>query len=267
MESKVLELRNVSVVRGGKHILTSVDLDIFPNENVALIGPNGAGKTTIVRLLTGDVLPFYDEDDPAVMRIFGKDRWDIFDLRRRMGIVSMDLQNSFEPETTVSKVICSGFFCSLDVFRHTVVTEEMRAIALKSAEGMGISELMDRPIADLSLGEMRRALIARALVHNPELLVLDEPMTGLDIVMKSKFRQIFDILAKNGVSIVMITHDLSDIPSSVTRVIAVRDGRILADGSKSQILTDGTMSELYGESIKVVEDNGCYQMLLGGTAE
>jgi len=99
----------------------------------------------------------------------------------------------------------------------------------------------------------------------PSLLVLDEPMTGLDIVMKSKFRRMFDILTSQGVSIVMITHDLSDIPSSVTRVVAIKDGRILAQGPKSEVLTDSIMSDLFGQSIKVMEDNQSYQMhLVGG---
>ncbi|MDO5861249.1 MAG: ATP-binding cassette domain-containing protein [Thermoplasmata archaeon] len=259
---KALELRNVSVVRSGVRILDSVDLDIFKGENLAVIGPNGSGKTTLIKLLRGDIHPYYNEESPAVMRIFGQDRWNLFEVRGRMGVVSMDLQSMFRPDTTVREVVCSGFFNSLDVFRNHTLTPEMEEAAVRSATSMGIEDLMDRPIENLSLGEMRRALIARALVTGPDLLVLDEPMTGLDIVMKSKFRAMFDILIEAGVSIVMITHELTDIPSSVSRVVMVKDGRIFANGPKEELLTSARVSELFGEDVVVECSGGIYRMHL-----
>lgn len=259
---KALELRNVSVVRGGNRILSSVDLDIRKGENVAVIGPNGSGKTTLIKLLRGDIHPYYDEDDPAVMRIFGMDRWNLFEVRSRMGVVSMDLQSMFRGDTTVGEVISSGFFNSLDVFRNHALTEDMVRATREAAVTLGIDDLMDRPIENLSLGEMRRTLIARALVTKPDLLVLDEPMTGLDIVMKSKFRAMFDILIDAGVSMVMITHELTDIPTSVRRVVMVKDGRIFADGAKEELLTDDRVSELFGERISVESTDGIYRMHL-----
>jgi iron complex transport system ATP-binding protein len=234
-----LELANVSVKREGNYILKSVDLVIGQGENVAVIGPNGSGKTTLIKLLRGDILPYYDESSPGTIRIFGQERWNIFYIRKRMGVVSMDLQNRFRPDTTVFEVICSGFFNSLDVFRDNTVTADMAMAAYDSAAMMGIEHVLERQIENLSLGEMRRALIARAMVTGPDLLVLDEPMTGLDVVMKSKFRSMFDILIRSGVSIVMVTHDLSDIPASVKRVVMVRDGCIFCDGDKESLLTDG----------------------------
>ena len=239
---KALELRDVSIVRKGKYILRSVDLDIFKGENVAVIGPNGSGKTTLIKLLRGDIRPYYDEDHPAVMRIFGMERWNLFDIRGRMGVVSMDLQSMFRPETRVDEVICSGFFNSLDVFRNYVVTEGMVEAVRDAAVMMGIEDLLDREIENLSLGEMRRALIARALVTKPDLLVLDEPMTGLDIVM--------------------ITHDLTDIPASVKRVVMIKDGEVYADGDKEDLLRDDRISDLYGADIKVESQHGIYRMRL-----
>ena len=259
---KALELRNVSVVRDGRYILKSVDLDIMKGENVAVIGPNGSGKTTLIKLLRGDIHPYYDEDSPASMRIFGMERWNLFDVRSRMGVVSMDLQNMFRTDTKVYEVICSGFFNSLDVFRNHTVTDEMVSKVHSCALMMGIDDLLTREIENLSLGEMRRALIARAMVTNPDLLVLDEPMTGLDIVMKSKFRAMFDILIEKGVSIVMITHELTDIPTSVRRIVMIRDGEVFADGPKEELLTDTLVSDLYGEPIKVEINQGIYRMHL-----
>jgi iron complex transport system ATP-binding protein len=259
---KAVEMRDVSVVRDGKRILDSVSLSIEEDESVAVIGNNGSGKTTLIKLLRGETLPYYDEDSPAVMKLFGEKNWNIFDLRSRMGIVSMDLQNQFGQETLVSEVIASGFFGSLDVFRNMEVTAEMFSKVNDAAVMMGIDDLLGRRTEGLSLGEMRRALIARALVSEPSMLVMDEPMTGLDIAMASKFRKMFDILIKAGVSLVMVTHDLADIPESIDRVVMMKTGRIFADGKKDTLFTSEMMSELYDEPIKVERGNGAYRMHL-----
>ena len=259
---KAMELRNVSVVRDGKRILDSVTLDIGAGENVAVIGPNGSGKTTLIKLLRGEIYPYFDEGNPASMKIFGEDLWSVSDMRNRIGTVSMDLQVMFGDGTIVGDVILSGFFGSLDVFRNHEVTDAMRMGALRAAEYMGVDHLMERELFGLSLGEMRRALIARALVIEPKMLVLDEPMTGLDIVMRSKFRRMFDIMTESGVSIAMITHDLGDIPVTVGRVIMIKDGKVFADGPKEEVLTSGKVSGLFGEPIKVKCVNGIYTMEL-----
>ncbi len=264
MAEKVVEMRSVSVVRNGKYILKDIDADIYDSENVAIIGPNGSGKTSFVKLLTGDNRPYSDEG--TVMRLFGRDRWNIFELRNRLGIVSMDLQSQFSDSTKVHEVIASGFFGSLDVFRNHEVTDEMRESVYGAALRLGIDDILDRDIANLSLGEMRRVLIARALVSEPKLLILDEPMTGLDIVMKDLFRRMFDILSADGIRIVMITHELEDIPSCVDRVIMIKDGEKIADGTKREVLTDAKLSELYDADIEVTVDEHAYHMRIRGGA-
>lgn len=262
MVEKALEMRNVSVVRNGKRILESVNLEVGKGENAAVIGLNGSGKTTLIKLLRGEIHPYYDEENPPYMSIFGEENWNLFEVRNSMGVVSMDLQNMFRQDTKVRDVIASGFFGSLDIFRNMGVTAEMKVKVEDSAVMMGIQDILEREIECLSLGEMRRALIARALVKDPDLLVLDEPMTGLDIVMKSKFRTMFDILIDNGISIIMITHDLSDIPRKIDRVIMIKAGRLVADGPKKDLLTSDKVSELYGEPINVEHTMGIYRMYL-----
>ena len=259
---KMLEMKDVSVVRNGKKILDSIDLSIEENESVAIIGCNGSGKTTLIKLLRGEIRPFYNEESPAVMKIFGDPYWNIFDVRSKMGIVSMDLQSRFEDDTTVSEVIVSGFFGSLDVFRGMTVTEGMISKAHDTAVMMGIDDLLDRTLDGLSLGEMRRALIARALVTDPSTLVMDEPMTGLDITMASKFRKMFDILIDSGVSLVIVTHSLEDIPDRIDRIIMMKGGKIFADGKKTSLFTSKIISDLYDDDIKVKHNNGTYHMHL-----
>lgn len=262
--AKALEMRNVSVVRGGKTILDSIDLDIGPGENVAIIGPNGSGKTTLIKLIRGEVLPYYDREDPATMRIFGMERWNIEDLRKTMGIVSMDLQSRFPPDTPLYEVILSGYFGSMGIYRNHAVTERMVSEVLEAAETMGLGEMLDSSVGIVSLGEMRRALIARALAPKPRVLVLDEPMTGLDVVMKDRFRRMFDMMMPAGIGIIMITHELEDIPLSVKRVVMLGDGRKMADGPKEKVLTSENLSRLYGEEIEVSESKGVYSMRTSG---
>ncbi len=260
MTEKALELRNVSVVKEGKRILNKVNLEIGLGENVAIIGLNGSGKTTLLKLLRGETYPYDDDECDYAMKIFGQSRWNIFELRSMMGIVSMDLQSRFAPTTTVREVIGSGFFGSLDVFRGMTVTDAMEEAILYRAKELGIEDLLARQIECLSLGEMRRTLIARALITDPKMLVLDEPMTGLDIVMKSKFRKMFDLLIDRGVCIILITHELTDIPLKVNRIIMIRNGEIYADGKKRTLLNDKDVSALYGEKIKVESTDGIYRM-------
>lgn len=264
MNENAVTMRNVSVVRDGGYILDHIDLDIRYGENVAILGANGSGKTTLMKLLTGDVRPYYEEDGSAHMFMFGKENWNIFELRDRIGIVSMDLQNRFDGSAIVSDIITSGYFSSMDIFRNHRVTEDMVRSVYNAALRLGVEDLLDRPIESMSLGEMRRVLIARALVTEPDMLVLDEPMTGLDIVMKDTFRKMFDILSASGVNIVMITHELEDIPPCVGRVIMIKDGKKIFDGRKDLVLTSDNLSHLFDADIRVSMDGHGYHMYMDG---
>lgn len=264
MAENIVEMKNVSVVRSGKHILKNIDLSIDSDENLAILGPNGSGKTSFVKLLTGENRPYYEEDGSMSFTLFGKERWNLFELRNRLGVVSMDLQSKFSPTTKVYEVILSGYFGSMDIFRDHEITEEMQREMHESAMRLGIDDITDRRIENLSLGEMRRVLIARALISKPELLILDEPMTGLDIVMKDRFRKMFDILSRDGVRIVMITHELEDIPSCVKRVIMIKDGEKIADGTKEEVLNNANLSNLFDSEINVFADSISYHMWIGG---
>ncbi|MBE6517684.1 MAG: ATP-binding cassette domain-containing protein [Thermoplasmata archaeon] len=264
MGRNAIEVSNVSVVRDGKYILDHVDLILGEGENAVILGANGSGKTTLVKLLNGDIRPYYEEDGSSSLALFGRTSWNIFDLRDKVGVVSMDLQNRFAEGTTVTDVITSGYFGSMDVFRNHEVTSDMVRAVYNAAVKMGIEDLLDRTIDNLSLGEMRRTLIARALVSEPEMLILDEPMTGLDIVMKDAFRRMFDILTSTGVHIVMITHELEDIPSCVDRVIMIKEGMKIRDGTKSEVLTSDNLSELFDADISVsVDDHGYHMHMVG----
>jgi len=255
-----IELENVSLVRDGARILDDISIRIPASESVAVIGPNGSGKTSLMKILKGDARPYYDETKKTTCRLFGKERWNIFDLRKKIGVVSTDLQSRFDGSVSVGAVILSGFFRTTDVYKDHKITDDMVAAAENAANRVGIYDKITRDVGKLSLGEMRRALIARALVPDPEMLLLDEPMTGLDVVIKGQFKNMFDSLIDNGTGIVMITHDLEDIPKNIGRVIMMRDGKIFNDGKKKEMLTSDNISALFSSPIKVTEENGTYRM-------
>jgi iron complex transport system ATP-binding protein len=215
-----------------------------------------------MKLLKGDARPYFDETRRTICRLFGEERWNIFDLRKRMGIVSTDLQSRFGPSVSVGAVILSGFFRTTDIHKDHEITHDMVTAAEAAAERVGISDKLTRDIGKLSLGEMRRALIARALVPRPDMLLLDEPMTSLDVVVKNQFRTMFDSLIERGTGIVMITHDLEDIPKNVDRVIMMRAGKIYGDGPKKEMLTSDHVSSLFSSPISVREENGTYRMIM-----
>ncbi len=257
----LLELKNVTVVRGGRKILDSVSLSIEQGEHVAIIGPNGSGKSSLIKTFTKEYHPLASADG-LVLNIMGKGTWNVFELRKLLGIVSGDLQQTYFRQVSVLDVVLSGFFSSIGIYYNHEVTPEMENRAREVLEFLEISHLEDRLISELSSGEARRVLIGRALVHDPEALILDEPANSLDLKALHSFREIIRKIAGSGKSIILVTHTLEDIIPEINRVILIRNGKIFMDGKKQEILTDANLSELFSLPIEVVRKNGYYQALI-----
>jgi iron complex transport system ATP-binding protein len=260
VDTNAVEFGNVSLVRNNVRILDRISVSIAVGESVAVIGPNGSGKTSLMKLFRGDARPYYDEDLKTTCRLFGEERWNIFTLRHKLGVVSMDLQSRFAGSVSVGAVILSGLFRTMDVYKDHIITDDMITAAEDAAARAGISDKLTRDFGSLSLGEKRRVLIARALVPGPGMLLLDEPMASLDVLVKNKFREMFDSLIDGGTGIVMITHDLDDIPKRIGRIIMMKDGKIFMDGKKEELLTSDAMSRLFSSEVQVSEENGMYRM-------
>ena len=155
--------------------------------------------------------------------------------------------------------ILSGFFGGVGLPLRAEAGPEMVAKARDAAELLGVKTILERKASELSSGQMRRVLVARALVHDPEMLLLDEPYTSLDIAARYSFGASIRALAGRGHAIVLVTHELSDIPPEIERVILVKDGTILADGNKSEMLNSELISELFGLPLVVDFDDGHYR--------
>ncbi len=253
----LLEFNNVSLLLSGKLALDRVSLSIGAGENVAILGPNGSGKSSLIKLVTRDCYPLANGDTPSV-RIFGESVWDVFSLRKMLGIVSPDLQQICAKYLTANEVILSGYFGSVGIWPGTPVTSEMRDKCAEILEFLEIGHLAEKRMTEMSGGESRRVLIGRALAHDPAALILDEPTNSLDLHAARKFREVLRKIAQSGKSVIMVTHHLPDIIPEITRVIMIRNGKIHLDAPKKQALTEANMSELFTIPLEIREKNGYY---------
>ena len=262
MTEPILELSDATVVKDGRRVLDGVSLTIRDGEHTAIVGPNGAGKSILVSLLTLEQRPLAPTNGTPPVRIFGRHDWDLFELRSQLGIVSSGLHHFFvsgnsEGSITAEAAVLSAFLNSYGILRYGTVTDLMRERTAAALDAAGASHLAGRTLDEMSSGEARRVLLARALATSPRALVLDEPTTGLDLVARHSFMETVRRLALAGTTIVLITHHIEEIVPEIARVVLLRDGRILSDGSRATNLTAQRLSELFAHPV-VVESAGGY---------
>ncbi|MBV9746573.1 MAG: ATP-binding cassette domain-containing protein, partial [Acidobacteriia bacterium] len=234
MPVPLIHFENVSVQRGNQVILQNVDLSIAQGEHVAILGPNGSGKSTLIKVISRELYPLL-QPEPWSLEILGRDRWNLFELRNHLGIVSNDWIAMCTRDYSGYEIVLSGFFGSVGIWPNHTVTPEMEQKAREVMEVLEISHLAERNTEEMSSGEARRILIARALVHDPRALVLDEPTNSLDLRAHWELRSILRKLAQNGISLILVTHHLPDIIPEMRRVILIRQGRVFCDGPKEQV--------------------------------
>jgi iron complex transport system ATP-binding protein len=249
----LLNLQHVTIFRGtadgsavadmmpaemARPALDDISLRIEAGEHVCILGPNGCGKSTLIKTITRECYPVVREG--SSISILGRERWNIFELRSLLGIVSPDLLGACTTDATGRDVVLSGFFSSTRIFPHHHPDPRQLALA-------------DR--------EAKRTLIARALVHDPRALLFDEPSNALDIAAQLQLRAAMRELAQSGIAILLVTHHVSEIIPEIERVILLRDGRIIADGRKDEVLTSERISGLFGIPLGIVQQDGYFHIL------
>lgn len=257
MSQSLLDIDDVSVVRGEAVLLDRLSLSIAEGQHTAILGRNGSGKSTLVRLIAREV---YQTGGGEGVRIFGETRWDVFELRKRLGIVSPSVHADFAGQGApdVMDAVLSGFFAARGLWRHHKVTDEMRLAATEALERMGVAHLAGRNLATLSTGEARRVLIARALVHRPRALLLDEPCAGLDPATRRRFLDTLRDLATTGTTLIMVTHHVEDILPEMEQVILMAGGRLAAQGAKAELITGDRLTDLFGMTTTVTRRGDWY---------
>ncbi len=266
----VLDLRNATLVRGGTRVLDGLSLSIDPGEHTVILGPNGAGKSSLIRLLTFDDRPQLGENGVAPMRIFGQERWDVSALRTRFGVVTGELDHGFGLETSFGRVsgldvATSGLLGSHGVFSHHDVTDAMRTRAREALARVEASALAGKPLNEMSAGERRRVLIARALVTRPDALVLDEPTTGLDFVARHRFMQSIRRLAREGTTLILVTHHVDEIVPEIKRVVLLRAGKVVFNGAPGEALTAARLTDVFGAPMDVERSGEYYHVRLASS--
>lgn len=257
-EPLLIDIHNATIWRGSTCVFEQLDLRIAQHECVAILGPNGCGKTTLLKTISRELYPVVAED--SWIRILGREKWNVWELRKHIGIVSADLHSRYTPTTTAIEVVVSGFFSSIGV--HGLLAERVSKARLGQASEvlarLGMKSLRDTPLQSMSTGQQRRCLLARALVHEPTTLILDEPTTGLDLAASFSYLDTIRRLAADGCNIVIVTHHLNDIPPEVLRIVVLKEGRVVADGDKASVLSEKLLSAVYGTPVRVAIIDGYY---------
>ena len=241
-------------------VLDAITLSIAQGQHIAILGPNGSGKSTLIKVISRDLYPVI-KAEPWSLRLLGRDRWNLFELRNQLGIVSNDWMQMCTRDFSGYEIVLSGFFGSVGIWPYHGVTAEMERKAREAMETLEIEHLAGRSTNEMSSGEARRILIGRALVHDPQALVLDEPTSSLDLHATHELREILRKLARSGISIIMVTHHLPDIIPEMLRVVLIRGGRVFCDGAKEQVLRAETLEALFGVPVEVLERRGYYHVL------
>jgi len=254
-----VELQAVDAYLGPRLVFENLNLSLHLGEHTVVLGPNGAGKSALIKLLSRELYPLVKPG--SALRIFGSETVNLWDLRTRLGLVSTDLQIGYVGRVRAFDVVLSGFFGSVGIGRSQQPTATHQARVAELMERLGLADLAERPYGQLSDGQRRRLLLARALVHDPEVLVLDEPTNGLDLAAKHQLLAILRDLARSGTTLLLVTHQIDTIVPEIQRAILLRQGQVVSDGPTADLLQDGPLSALFGTHLRVLSANGYRQVL------
>jgi iron complex transport system ATP-binding protein len=263
----LIDFAHLTVFLGDRPVLRDLTLQVKRGEHLVILGANGSGKSTLIKTIFRELYPVTDVPGFR-FNILGSELWDVADLHKKFGIVSPDLLSRISHEVTARRVtarefVLSGFFSSIGLWPHHKITATQERRARAIMKFLSIGHLADRPHSAMSAGEQRRALIGRALVHDPEVLILDEPTNSLDPGAMREFHAVVRKLIKSGKSLVLVTHHVTDIQPGMERVILMKNGRILADGPTKKILTSDTLSRLFGKKLRLIRQRRGYELVSG----
>jgi iron complex transport system ATP-binding protein len=240
----VLRLRDVSFVRDGTAILDDVSLDVARSQRWLLLGPNGCGKTSLLRIAA-----LYEHPTAGTVDVLGErlGRTDVRVLRRRIGFVSAAIADQLRPALSAFDAVRTARYGALEPWWHRY-TDDDDDRAMDCLDRMGVRRLADHTLGTLSSGERTRVLLARSLMNDPGIILLDEPAAGLDLAGREQLVEALDHLATDAAAppFVVVTHHVEDVPTTLTHAMLLQSGRTLAQGPLAEVLTQDHLSECFG---------------------
>ena len=245
----------------GYRVVKDLSLRLLKGESTAVLGPNGAGKTTLVRLISRTLYPVVKPG--SHLRLFGSESVNLWALRRRLGIVSSELEERIPARLTGRELLHAAFFGAIGLGRDRMPSPEQIARTDVVLRAMDLDGLADEKYGQLSEGQRRRLLIARALVHEPDVLVLDEPTNALDLRARHTLLRTLQVLCQQGTTLVLVTHQVDAIIPEIKRVVGLKNCQVCLDGSTDETLTGPMLSTLFDTPLSVVQAGGFRQVLPG----
>ena len=254
----IIEFENIDVGYDENIVLKDINLKIKSGEHFAILGANGSGKSTLMKLIQSQIHPRHTKKFKK--EIFGKSIYSIFDLKKELGVITNDLHNYFEKEAgylTGFEVVLSGFYSSIGVFTHQDFTKKQIQKAIEVMNFLEIIDLKNKKVSSMSTGQLRKCIVARALIHDPKAFVLDEPTVGLDIKAQINFIKLLQKISLKS-TIILVTHHLEEIFPEIKNVALIYNNTIFKIGKKEDILNSENLSTIFDIKIEVKEKNKRY---------
>lgn len=262
MPFPVISFDNVDLSYDLTPILKKISLNINQGEHCVILGANGSGKSTLIKLINCELYPSY-KNESFRREILGNARWVVSELRKYLGVVTNDLHTRFafeRGELSGFETVLSGFFGTLGLFGHLKVNSEQIEAATYAMERLGIEGLKEKRLSEMSTGELRKCIVARALVHPVKAILLDEPTVGLDIKAQIDFIEMMRTLANSGTTVILVTHHIEEVFEEIQKAVLIKEGMIYAAGNKEEVLNSANLSETFNINLRVVNSNGRYSI-------
>ena len=262
MLSSIILFDNVDLSYELTKILKNISLRIDEGEHCVILGANGSGKSTLIKLINCELYPSY-KNEPFRREILGNERWVVSELRKHLGVVTNDLHTRFAFESGYLngfETVLTGFFGTLGLFGHLEIDSLQKQAAMNAMSRLGIEHLREKRLSQMSTGELRKCIVARALVHPVKAILLDEPTVGLDIKSQLDFIEMMRSLANSGTTIILVTHHIEEIFEEIFKAVLIKDGRVYAHGDKDEVLSSANLSTIFNTSLEVCKERGRYSL-------
>ena len=250
-------LKDLDVIIEQRKILHKISLNLNVGENILILGPNGSGKTTFLKLLNRSIYPIISKQ--SSLKIFNKENINIWDLRKRIGFLFKEMEDRVKNGVTTYQLIASGFNGTFGAKSPETISKKDNKQIIDLLIDLDLEIVANKFFNSLSDGQKRRALIARALVYKPKLLVLDEPFSNLDIKSNYILNRYLIKLMNESVNVIYVTHSLESIIHKTNRVILIKEGKVINDGSPEKIMTSKIISKLFNIEINVIKEGSYWR--------